>query len=275
MVSLDVRPSGAGIDARSGPKRRPASNEVEHCSRAGRSAPPVEAVLSRSGGPKTPGPRFLDPLEGITGIRGPSVPPDRRPTAKSGPRKVDADEGDSIDMGDAATPATDGSTGPTGTAIVAPTLTLTARSTRETNGTWLLLTLASGVGSATGMVVESALMAGIGLTLMFACMLSISFDSSACGARCWGKGLLLDGAMKADLCTACAAPQLQVAVAGSTAGCPPIATGACDRGIGSCLGGAAVTDSCVDGAGDNTDTPGAQFWCAATSIMSTSGILLS
>ncbi|MAH65149.1 MAG: hypothetical protein CMJ27_13945 [Phycisphaerae bacterium] len=198
MVSLDVRPSGAGIDARSGPKRRPASNEVEHCSRAGRSAPPVEAVLSRSGGPKTPGPRFLDPLEGITGIRGPSVPPDRRPTAKSGPRKVDADEGDSIDMGDAATPATDGSTGPTGTAIVAPTLTLTARSTRETNGTWLLLTLASGVGSATGMVVESALMAGIGLTLMFACMLGLSTSlrrrrsdvarGSACrnaGAGCW------------------------------------------------------------------------------------------
>ena len=77
-------------------------------------------------------------------------------------------------MGDPATPATNGSTGPSGTAIAAFPATLAARSMRETNGTWLLLTLASGVGSATGLVVESPLVAGIGLALMFACMLGLS-----------------------------------------------------------------------------------------------------
>ncbi len=101
-----------------------------------------------------------------------------------------------MDMRDAETPATEGSAGSTGPAIAAPSRG--PRSRRETNSIWLLLTLASGVGSATGLVVESALVAGIGLALMFGCMLGLSTNlrrrqpdiirGSACriaGAGCW------------------------------------------------------------------------------------------
>ena len=101
-------------------------------------------------------------------------------------------------MRDAETSANDGSTGPTGPAIAAPESNRDLRSARGTNGIWLLLTLASGVGSATGLVVESALVAGIGLALMFGCILGLSTHlrrrrcdiarGSACrnaGAGCW------------------------------------------------------------------------------------------
>ena len=94
--------------------------------------------------------------------------------AKSSFRQVDALGGDSIDMGEAETPATNGSAGSTGPAIAAPATPRRRRSTWDSNGIWLLLTLAGGVGSATGLVVESALVAGIGLALMFACILGLS-----------------------------------------------------------------------------------------------------
>jgi hypothetical protein len=77
---------------------------------------------------------------------------------------------------------------------------------------WLLLTLASGVGTATGLIFESVLVAGIGLALMFAAMLGLSTDlrrsrpeiarGSACrsgGAGCWA-WRLADGTAWYDQC---------------------------------------------------------------------------
>ena len=77
---------------------------------------------------------------------------------------------------------------------------------------WLLLTLASGVLAATGLIFESVLVAGIGLALMFAAMLGLSTDlrqsrpeiarGSACrsgGAGCWA-WRLADGTAWYDQC---------------------------------------------------------------------------
>ena len=77
-------------------------------------------------------------------------------------------------MPDAPTPPIPGPADSIVPAGVASTPDRTAGSRREAHGIWLLLTLASGVGSAVGLVVESALVAGVGLALMFGCMLGLS-----------------------------------------------------------------------------------------------------